>query len=360
MIVSDLKLCLLTLSVYFHTTWCADVSEHLNLGTQLLRAGNLGEALNQYHAAVGMFFSQVFGSFVTDGKLTPGQFPICNWSVTGDAKNYLAYYQRATVFLALGRHRQAMADFDSVIKIKPDFHRAKTERAGLLLKQGKTDEAKLQYSELLTVDGEKASEGLREIPVLEQSIEDGDSAFDNNDYANAIDFYDKAIDIAKWDISLREKRSNAYLKLGNIINAIGDVRAIAKLTTDNTAAYLKLSHLHYVMGEEEESLKVVGKRGKWVGQWSMRFWKVVDFYDKAIDIAKWDISLREKRSNAYLKLGNIINAIGDVRAIAKLTTDNTAAYLKLSHLHYVMGEEEESLNDLVDPTLLVVLAALSL
>ena len=42
---------------------------------------------------------------------------------------------------------------------------------------------------------------------------------------------------------------------GNIINAIGDVRAIAKLTNDNTEAYLKLSQLHYIMGEEEESLK---------------------------------------------------------------------------------------------------------
>ena len=42
---------------------------------------------------------------------------------------------------------------------------------------------------------------------------------------------------------------------GNIINAIGDVRAIAKLTNDNTGAYLKLSQLHYIMGEEEESLK---------------------------------------------------------------------------------------------------------
>ena len=41
----------------------------------------------------------------------------------GDTKNYLAYYQRATVYLALGRHRQALTDFDTVIKIKPDFHR---------------------------------------------------------------------------------------------------------------------------------------------------------------------------------------------------------------------------------------------
>lgn len=226
--VSQLKLAIFSLAIYIHQTWSTSVRDHLDQGTQLLRSGNLGEALNHYHAAV-----------------------------EGDAKNYLAYYQRATVFLALGRHRQALSDFDTVIKLKPDFHRAKSERASVLLKQGKTAEAREQYSELLALDAEKAEEGLREIPILEQAVEEGDAFFDNNDFATAVDQYDRAIDIAKWDISLRERRSEAYLKLGNIINAIGDVRAIAKLTNDNTAAYLKLSQLHYLMGEEEESLKEI-------------------------------------------------------------------------------------------------------
>ena len=30
---------------------------------------------------------------------------------------------------------------------------------------------------------------------------------------------------------------------------------------------------------------------------------LVDHFDKAIDIAKWDTSLREKRSECYIKLG---------------------------------------------------------
>ena len=42
---------------------------------------------------------------------------------------------------------------------------------------------------------------------------------------------------------------------GNAANAISDIRAVAKLTNDNTAAYLRLAQLHYVMGEEDESLK---------------------------------------------------------------------------------------------------------
>lgn len=226
--VKQLKLTALSLVLYIHHTLSLSVSEHLEQGTQLLRSGSLGEALNHYHAAV-----------------------------EGDTKNYLAYYQRATVYLALGRHRQALADFDTIIKLKPDFYRAKSDRANVLLKQGKIEEARAQYSAILAVDADNAEPGLREIPVLVEAIEGGDAAMDNNDFANAVDFYDKAIDIAKWDISLREKRSDAYLKLGNIINAIGDVRAIAKLTNDNTGAYLKLAQLHYLMGDEEESLREI-------------------------------------------------------------------------------------------------------
>lgn len=226
--IQQIKLTVISLIVYFHHSWSLSVSQHLDQGTQLLRAGSLGEALNHYHAAV-----------------------------EGDTKNYLAYYQRATVYLALGRHRQALTDFDTVIKIKPDFHRAKSERAGVLLKQGKVEEARAQYMALMSVDSEKADQGLREVPLLAQAVEEGDAAMDNSDYASAVDHYDQAIDIAKWDISLREKRSDAYLKLGNIVNAIGDVRAIAKLTNDNTEAYLKLAHLHYLMGDEEESLREI-------------------------------------------------------------------------------------------------------
>jgi len=50
------------------------------------------------------------------------------------------------------------------------------------------------------------------------------------------------------------------------------------------------------------------------------------------------------RSNAYEKLGDIVNAISDLRATTKMRSDNTEGYLKLSKLHYDLGEAEESLN----------------
>lgn len=39
----------------------------------------------------------------------------------GDSKNYLTYYKRAAVFLALGKSKSALPDLTRAIELKPDF-----------------------------------------------------------------------------------------------------------------------------------------------------------------------------------------------------------------------------------------------
>jgi len=41
--------------------------------------------------------------------------------VEGDPLNYLSYFKRATVYLAIGRAKAALPDLDKVIELKPDF-----------------------------------------------------------------------------------------------------------------------------------------------------------------------------------------------------------------------------------------------
>lgn len=38
-----------------------------------------------------------------------------------DPKNYLTYFKRGTVYLALGKARPALADLTLVLQLKPDF-----------------------------------------------------------------------------------------------------------------------------------------------------------------------------------------------------------------------------------------------
>lgn len=69
-----------------------DIDNHLAMGKQFLAAGQLSDALSHYHAAVDL-----------------------------DPDNYLTYFKRATVYLAIGKSKSALPDLERVLELKPDF-----------------------------------------------------------------------------------------------------------------------------------------------------------------------------------------------------------------------------------------------
>jgi len=74
----------------------AEIDQHLSLGMNLLARGAYSDALSHFHAAVD-----------------------------ADPNNYMSYYKRATVYLAMSRSRPALSDLDTVLKKKPDFLKAR-------------------------------------------------------------------------------------------------------------------------------------------------------------------------------------------------------------------------------------------
>ena len=60
-------------------------------------------------------------------------------------RNYQALYRRATVYLALGKTKNALPDLNSVLEIRPDFTQAKTKRGDLYIKQGDYDKAAVDF-----------------------------------------------------------------------------------------------------------------------------------------------------------------------------------------------------------------------
>lgn len=61
----------------------------------------------------------------------------------------MTYYKRGTVYLALGKARFALLDFDKVLELKPDFNAARIHRGNILLKQGEFDDASLEYHKVV-------------------------------------------------------------------------------------------------------------------------------------------------------------------------------------------------------------------
>jgi len=205
----------------------AEIDQHLSLGMNLLARGAYSDALSHFHAAVD-----------------------------ADPNNYMSYYKRATVYLAMSRSRPALSDLDTVLKNKPDFLKARHQRGGVLLKMGRLDEAHIDLENVVRKepDNEDAQRQYAMVNALKERIEEVRDYINWNNYEPAIELLNDLLEYIPWDPSLRELRSECYLGLGNVIHAISDIRTVTKLTSDNTAAYFKLANLHYQIGEAEESL----------------------------------------------------------------------------------------------------------
>jgi len=205
----------------------AEIDQHLTLGMNLLARGAYSDALSHFHAAVD-----------------------------ADPNNYMSYYKRATVYLAMSRSKPALSDLDQVLKMKPDFVKARHQRGGVLLKMGRLDEAHIDLENVVRKEpnNEEAQKQYAMVNSLKEKIEEVRDHINWNNYEPAIESLNELMEFIPWDPSLRELRSECYLGLGNVIHAISDIRTVTKLTSDNTRAYFKLSNLHYQIGEAEESL----------------------------------------------------------------------------------------------------------
>lgn len=58
-----------------------------------------------------------------------------------------------------------------------------------------------------------------------------------------------------WDPALRELRVEAYKAVGEVMNAIADLRVATKLTQDNTMGIQQLASLYYQIGDVEQALR---------------------------------------------------------------------------------------------------------
>ncbi|XP_038126260.1 dnaJ homolog subfamily C member 3b [Cyprinodon tularosa] len=205
----------------------AEIEHHLEMGRKLLAAGQLAEALSHYHSAV-----------------------------EGDSENYLTYYKRAAVFLAMGRSRSALPDLTHAIQLKPDFLPARLQRGNILLKQGNTQEAREDFEMVLrgSADHSEAQEQLMKTNELEELQEEAHAAYHQGDYSGTINALERVIEISPWDPESRELRADCYMRMGDPQKAIQDLTPAARLRNDNRAAFLKLSKLHYSLGEHHESL----------------------------------------------------------------------------------------------------------
>ncbi|XP_035995138.1 dnaJ homolog subfamily C member 3a isoform X2 [Fundulus heteroclitus] len=180
----------------------------------------------------------------------------------GDPKNYMAYYRRATVFLAMGKSKSALPDLSRVIELKPDFTSARLQRGNLLLKQGKLDEAESDFKRVLKSnpsdkEEREATTQLAKSDELQRLVTQAHRSYSAKDFPTALAQLDVIIETCIWDVTSREMRAECFIQMGEMGKAISDLKALSKLKNDNTQAFYKLSTIYYNLGDHEMSLNEV-------------------------------------------------------------------------------------------------------
>ncbi|XP_075446961.1 dnaJ homolog subfamily C member 3 isoform X2 [Ascaphus truei] len=203
------------------------------MGKKLLAAGQLADALSHFHSAID-----------------------------GDPDNYLAYYRRATAYLAMGKSKAAIPDLSRVIELKPDFTSARLQRGQLLLKQGKLDEAEADFKKVLKSnpneqEEKEATAQLLKSDEIQRMFSQGVAAYNQRDYAAAETFLNFILETCIWDAEIREMRADCYINQGEPGKAISDLKAASKLKNDNTDAFYKVSRIYYQLGDHEMSLSEI-------------------------------------------------------------------------------------------------------
>ncbi|RCN32530.1 DnaJ domain protein [Ancylostoma caninum] len=157
-------------SVYFAVAYAskAEIDKHLELGKSFLAKGQFADALTHYHAAIEL-----------------------------DPSNYLTLYRRATVYLAMGKSKQAIPDLDRVVELKGDFTAARIQRGNVLLKQGEIDAAENDFHAVLAVEpsNSEVSGKLDLIADLRQYVHQAKSFYDRDDHHSAEYYLNKALEI---------------------------------------------------------------------------------------------------------------------------------------------------------------------
>lgn len=179
-------------------------------------------------------------------------------AIRQDPKNYLTYFKRGTVYLALSRPKSALDDLNRALELNKDFSPALSQRASLRLKFGALDEAYIDYENLLRLEpnNQDASMMYRRIEQLKDEFMNAQDMISDYQYDSAASYITKLIDAMPFNTELLKLRANAFEKLGEVRRAINDYRTIAKLSVD-ALIYLTIAKMYYRLGEIDESLNNV-------------------------------------------------------------------------------------------------------
>jgi DnaJ family protein C protein 3 len=180
----------------------------------LLSAGTFHDAAKAYSEAIGTL----------DQALHPS-FSILSSFAEQSPVDPTLYYKRATAYYSLGRHANALADFDQVLTLTSDsFEKAHLMKAKIHTKEGRWADAREALKHYQAKNDPIARELLLDVTDGEAAARKAMQAQKAMLWTACEESATQGLRVASHSIALRQQRANCALAAGDFEEAVADLR----------------------------------------------------------------------------------------------------------------------------------------
>ena len=179
-----------------------------------------------------------------------------NAAIKKDPENYITIFQRGAAYLSLGRNGPAKEDFNTVLKIKPDFEGALLQRAKIFSRGADWEKAKADYK-TAKKEGEQDFQDLEE---AEKAAGLADASEKAKDWEGCVTHAGTAILVASTTLSLRQMRARCRFEKGEVQEGASDLQHVLQLAPSDIKPHLQISSmLFYSVGDTDKAIAQIAK-----------------------------------------------------------------------------------------------------
>lgn len=177
-------------------------------------------------------------------------------AISRNPEDYLTIFKRGATYLSLGKHPQAVGDFNRVLDLKPGFEGALLQRAKIKSKNADWAGAKADYK----LAGKTAGQELMDLEEAQGAALLAADAERKGDWEGCVTNAGIAIMTASTALGLRQLRARCRLERGEVREAVSDLAHIVQIDPGLIEPHLQMSAmLFFSLGETERGLAQVRK-----------------------------------------------------------------------------------------------------
>ncbi|MGA7807361.1 tetratricopeptide repeat protein [Bradyrhizobium sp.] len=171
--------------------------------------------------------------------------PLLRRALLVDPQSATARYALAATLSALRREVEALACYDDLLALKPDFFGAHLNRGRLLARLGRFTDAVASYDNAIAIDP-------RHWDTL---INKGEALHQLGRFVDAIACYDQILAVEQTHLAARIDRGCAFKDLGRANEAVAEFNLALAVSPDNTTILLNRGETLLILGRNGEALE---------------------------------------------------------------------------------------------------------